>query len=223
VVHSRRIEHEGRERTLRFGHAGVLYKKSFVMYDRETGSKWNHSTGLCMKGPLVGTQLELLPTRVTLWERWKSQYPETRVLLGHRSKGMIGQFMREAPHAYGIAVGFGPKSRLYRYRALREEPVLNDAFEGRTDVIVFDPTASIAFAFDRRVDDRKLHFEVTDAEDGQALRMQDRETGSVWDRMRGGCLSGPLKGRSLRQVISVPWLVERWRQIYGEAGSLYGG
>jgi len=71
---------KGDKVTLEFGHEGVLYKKSFTMYDKRTDSKWNHSTGHAMAGKLVGTELKILPSRVMRWKSWKQIYPNMKVL-----------------------------------------------------------------------------------------------------------------------------------------------
>ena len=45
-----------------FEHGG-LYDGLFLLRDRETGSHWNHITGECLEGPLLGT---VLPTEMLL-------------------------------------------------------------------------------------------------------------------------------------------------------------
>lgn len=223
MVHSRRIPAQGPgkpQRVLHFGHAGLLYRQSFVMYDRETGSLWNHSTGLCMKGPLQGSQLRILPARMTRWQRWRALHPQTRVLLGPRNEGFMGSFLRARADAYGLAVSFGMHSRLVPYTVLREREVVNDRFRGVPYVFVFDPRDRTSFAFRARLGQRVLHFEPA-SEPGAGPRMRDRETGSLWDRMGGTALSGELRGQHLEPALGVPWLVQRWRAIYGEGASLY--
>ncbi len=59
------------EKTLSFGHEGVLYRRSFVMYDRETESLWVHVTGEAIKGELKGNRLDFSPSEVVSWRTWK--------------------------------------------------------------------------------------------------------------------------------------------------------
>ena len=40
--------------TLEFGHAGILYRNSFVMYERETDSLWVHVSGRAEVGARPG-------------------------------------------------------------------------------------------------------------------------------------------------------------------------
>ena len=60
-MHDRRVN----GKTLSFGHAGILYRNSFVMYDRETESLWVHVTGRAEVGPREGWQLRFMPSTVT--------------------------------------------------------------------------------------------------------------------------------------------------------------
>ena len=85
-----RRELEGR--VLSFGHAGILYQSSFVMYDRQTKSLWVHVTGRAHAGPLTGKQLTFMPSTVTSWEQWKAAHPYTKVLPGHRRGGFMGTY-----------------------------------------------------------------------------------------------------------------------------------
>ena len=45
IVYSRKIG----EKTYSFGHEGVLYRRSFIMYDKQTESLWIHTTGEAVK------------------------------------------------------------------------------------------------------------------------------------------------------------------------------
>ena len=47
-------------KTHRFGVRG-LYNGLLLMGDYETGSYWDHITGVCVHGPLSGHQLETSP------------------------------------------------------------------------------------------------------------------------------------------------------------------
>lgn len=83
------------DRTLTFGHEGLLYKNSFVMYDQETKSLWVHTTGEAVRGPLAGRRLDFLPSLVVPWSVWKAKYPATTVLLGRQARGFMGTFALE--------------------------------------------------------------------------------------------------------------------------------
>lgn len=220
-MHSRIIEINGEKTTLKFGHEGVLYRQSFVMYDKRTDSKWNHSTGLAMAGILAGTQLKILPSRVVRWKTWKTIYPNTKILAREGRWGFMGRYIADRqPSQLGLSVGQGPKARLYPFDVLLQEQVVNDVVAPRQIMVVMDRATKQAMAFSRKVADRVLTFEPLKARDKETPLMRDRETGSVWNRMSGRAIDGPLKGTEVSPLISVPWLKERWRQIY-EGGTVY--
>ncbi|MCH8077251.1 MAG: DUF3179 domain-containing protein, partial [SAR324 cluster bacterium] len=62
---------------LSFGHSGILFQWSFVLYDRNTGSLWVQANGTAEHGPLKGQKLCLIPSTVTTWKKWKTAYPDT--------------------------------------------------------------------------------------------------------------------------------------------------
>ncbi|MFN9372722.1 MAG: DUF3179 domain-containing (seleno)protein [Planctomycetaceae bacterium] len=49
-----------------------------TMFDRETNSTWNASTGLCTAGPLVGSRLAQQPAIVAYTQVWKAFFPQSR-------------------------------------------------------------------------------------------------------------------------------------------------
>ena len=223
MVHSRNIELKGEKVTLEFGHEGVLYKKSFIMYDKRTDSKWNHSTGLAMAGKLVGTELKILPSRMMRWKSWKRIYPNTQVLAREGRGGFMGAYVADRyASELGLSVGQGPTAKLYPFDILLEKPVVNDVLGPYPILVVMDPLNKQAMAFSRRVSDRVLTFKAVKSGDNAIPLMRDQETGSVWNRVSGRAIEGPLKGAEVLLMISVPWRKERWRHIL-EDGVEYQG
>lgn len=237
IVHGR----ETNGRVLSFGHAGKLYRKSFVMYDRATGSEWLHVTGEALAGPLKGTQLEFLPTEVVAWSDWRERHPETLVLDGeHASKFMGGFRLRGRSKQFGLSVGEGRDVTLFRYPLLDEHGVWNDALvfaardaEGGENtgadpqpreepiVVAFDPDSLAAGAFERTVGGEVLRFEALEPGSftgeragAESAYLRDLGTGSLWGRAFGECVEGPLRGRRLRRMPATPWLVERWEGFF---------
>ncbi len=223
MVHSRNIELKSEKVTLEFGHEGVLYKKSFIMYDKRTDSKWNHSTGLAMAGKLAGTVLKILPSRVMRWKSWKQIYPNTKVLAREGRGGFMGTYVADRyASELGLSVGQGPNAKLYPFDLLLEKPVVNDVVGPYSILVVMDAVNKQAMAFSRKVSDRVLTFKPIKAVDNATPLMRDQETGSVWNRLSGRAIEGPLKGAEVLPLISVPWLKERWRSIH-EGGLEYPG
>lgn len=51
-----------------------------MRYDRETGSEWKQSSGICIDGDLDGETLTHMPAAVTTWRGFREAHPEGRVL-----------------------------------------------------------------------------------------------------------------------------------------------
>ena len=58
----------------------MLYRSNVLMYDKESESLWSQIKGEAVTGELTGTALEVLPSTLTTWKRWRKQHPATRVL-----------------------------------------------------------------------------------------------------------------------------------------------
>jgi len=218
-VYGRRVAGE----TLAFGHEGLLYRGSFVLYDRGTRSLWVHVTGECVAGPLAGERLEFLPSVVTTWAEWRAAHPNTTVLLGRRRGGFMGTFaVRGRLQVYGLSVGDpGRDPVLLAYTALAEEGFVEVEVEGRPVLAVLDLETFTAAAFRAEAGGRRLTFAAA-APAGGDPRVRDAETGSLWAPLRGECLAGPLAGARLEQVVATPWVVSRWREHYPD-GRIVGG
>ncbi len=198
IVYSRRVD----DRVLTFGHEGVLYLGSFVMYDRETGSLWVHTTGEAVKGELKGKVLQFLPSTVTTWRRWKTMHPRTTVLTGARGASSMGRYgLGQTPEDYGLSVGQGAAPKLYPMALLAEQHVVNDTHGGKPIVVVHDPAGGHARAY--------LRGERTFAWKGGTL-IDDR--GVAWDAVRATQADG--KGTPLQEVPATVWLIKRWKGFY---------
>lgn len=54
---------------------------NLVMFDEATGSYWSQLLAQAICGELSGESLSLVPTTVSTWGDWRSDYPDTSVLL----------------------------------------------------------------------------------------------------------------------------------------------
>jgi len=204
-VYGRQLEGE----TLSFGHEGILYENSFVMYDRKTESLWVHVTGRAVWGPLKGKQLEFVPSTVTTWSQWKAAHPRTLVLPGFRRGGFMGTYHGlTRPEDLGLAVVVRFRGKLYPFAALGRAPVVNDRFEDTPLLVYWSKADGTAVAWRRVVGGRELTFE------RRAGGLHDRETGSRWSWLRGEAVAGRLRGVRLEPVSHNPILVERFRAFY---------
>ncbi|PON18832.1 hypothetical protein C2W62_05870 [Candidatus Entotheonella serta] len=203
--------------TLSFGHAGILYKKSFVMYDRQTESLWVHVTGKAEVGPLKGQQLQFIPSTVTTWAQWKAAHPQSLVLPGYRRGGFMGTYTGvKRIRPFGLAVFSNFKAKLYRFRDLKRQQVVNDTFRDAELMVAFLEDTNTAMAWKRRLNGQLLTFAWADAAQNGPPLLTDKETGSLWSPMTGTAFSGQLKGQQLDPLQHYPILVNRFHAFYPE-------
>ena len=222
---------EGGTRELTFGVSGKLIMNALVMYDRETDTLWSQFLGRAVSGPLEGTALEPVGVSLTTWREWRTLHPDTLVLDQSRRRGdaygayyarddagILGESVRDArlpgkEFVLGVQRDDG-FARAYPFRALSDEPVVNDELPGGPAVVVaFDPAASSGRVFDRTVDRRALTFErAPPGERGAAIR--DRESGTLWSAISGEALEGPLVGQRLAVVPSFAVFWFAWTDFH---------
>ena len=77
IVFDRRVDGQ----VLEFGTTGKLRKSDLVMYDRQTESWWQQFLGEAIVGEMTGTRLDMLPSRLESWARFKERHPEGQVLV----------------------------------------------------------------------------------------------------------------------------------------------
>lgn len=188
----------------------MLWQRSLVIRDMETGSLWSHLLGQCMQGPLKDRTFDFIPATLTTWRDWKKEHPETTVL--HLSR-TASRFRRDllgekAPVGYGIKIG--QTTAVYSYTHLARHPVYEDRVSDQPVVIVFEPESIRTFAYLRLIDDSEHHFE-----DGLNKGfLVDKETKTQWDPWTGRAADGPLKGRTLQPVHGLITYINAWEHFY---------
>jgi len=85
AVYDRRVN----GRTLTFGVSGKLADDALVLYDRESDTEWQQSTGTAISGELDGARLDVLPAATLTWERFRERYPD----------GVVLQSIEESPES----------------------------------------------------------------------------------------------------------------------------
>lgn len=221
-----RREVEGR--VLKFGHQGMLYHESFVMYDHQTDSLWVSSSGEAFHGPLKGKQLKFFPSTVTTWEAWKKSFPHTLVLPGRRAGLAMGFYMgMESTANLGLNVVVRLQGKLYPLDRLAEQPVVNDRFRGKALLVYYSHAQRTAVAWNRELAGRILTFSRDNVpppgrDKRGILLLRDRETGSLWNWLKGEAVKGPLRGKKLKAIAHHPIRTERFRAFYKD-GLIYSG
>lgn len=202
--------------TLTFGVSGKLLNANLVMYDRQTETYWSQLTGKAVVGPLVPSDLTILPSTITTWGQWQESHPTTTVL--SRDTGIYPPSTYGSSPYSGFAeserVGFGvdrvddrlhPKtivygvtigntSRAYPEDVVTDEDVINDAVAGVPVLIVEDQRTGGVKVYAREVNGDPIRFEL---EDG-VLR---DEAGGGWT-FNGTAVAGPYEGAQLSRLNS---------------------
>lgn len=180
------INFDGRD--IDFGNTGGLHNNNMVMYDRTSESFWSQMKTSAILGERAGERLILLPVFQGTWQAWRTLYPETEVLTtdtgysrGYDSDIYITSGYTQStevwfPQTPGIDDRYHPKDMVLgllgedtakayafsRLEARGQRAVVNDDFEKRDIVVVFQQDARTALAFDRQVGDRTLSFELVE-------------------------------------------------------------
>ena len=189
MVHRRELN--GTELVL--GNQGALWGNAMTWWDHDTGSVWSQPLGEAILGPRKGSTLELLPSQLTTWGSWVAEHPTSLAL--DAPGGGAGIELGDTV----IVVEFGTDSAAYPIDDLRDAGVANDLVSGAPIAVVIDPTDEDRWAvFSRVLDDRTVVLEHRGSD------LIDRETGTVWDPVRGIALDGPLQGEILDLLPGVP-------------------
>ncbi len=77
IVYSRILDGE----ELIFGNTSALYESDMVMYDTDSNSYWFQAEGVSILGERVNQTLDILPFVTTTWEQWRTDHPDTVVLM----------------------------------------------------------------------------------------------------------------------------------------------
>ena len=209
-----------------------------VMYDHQTDTLWSQFLSQGVKGPLSGTNLEIVPSLLTTWGAWSQLHPETAILEKrgryftdqyerYYATTMAGKLGESNPDdrlsKKDLVIGLvsGKSAKAYPFRVIFREEVVNDYFAGKNVVVAFEPVSETGVIFDRTVNDRTLSFERLPPENDLWI-MRDRETGTVWDRLQGRSIAGPLAGNTLKRLPSHYAFWFAWSDYHPNT-ALYGG
>ncbi len=207
MVHVRTVN----EKTEIFGNQGALFMNAMTWWDHTTGSVWSQVWGRAIEGPLKGTELELLPSQTVPWGTWKTQHPDSLLMVNDLSRFRLGRGEYFQPN-YVIGIALNGMARAYPYKIAEQERIINDSIGDLPLLVLVDPETRSVSTFLRVVDDRTLTFALDGKVDGEIL--VDQETGSRWDPILGMATSGPLQGQVLRSAPYVPAFYRSWEDFY---------
>ncbi len=210
---------------LEFGVSGKLIRNALVMYDRQTDSLWSQILGVAVDGPLSGARLDFFASKLTTWQAWRAEHPDTLALIKgysgaqdpYRSyyfsnqAGVIGESVRDGrlnTKALVIGVALGDDAVAYAFSALERQPIVQDTVAGNPLLVVYDSASGTASVYSRQVGEQTLSFEFIDG------HLRDEASGSLWDPLRGEALDGPLQGQTLEPIRSTTLFWFAWKDFY---------
>ena len=199
------------DRTLTLQVSGMLWNRSLVIRDVETGSLWSHLLGRCMDGELIDQSLESVPSVMTSWQAWRQARPETDCVVWPQTDpyDYDAQFyQRHGVENFVIGVASPTSARAFRFPDLKATPLVNDRFEDRPIVIWFDTESGAARCFERNVNARELTFHFA----GDSV--VDQQTGSHWNMNTGKATQGELAGTQLKPRVALPSEAKAWSTFH---------
>ena len=200
-----------KDQTITLAVSGMLWSRSLVMVDSETGSLWSHLLGEAMHGKLLGEHLEQLPAIMTDWQTWRATHPKTTVLNMTPTTQMFRREIYQNPDRYVVGIVEGERARAWPYGQHHKQAIVNDQFGQRPLVVVFEPKSSTAFLYERKTGDQTLTFELRED------KLVDRQTGSEWDVRTGQSSNGSLKGTQLKPALGIVSFRNTWEVFHPES------
>jgi len=194
---------------LTFTVSGMLWKRSLVMRDEETGSLWSHIRGECMEGDLKGARLTPVASLLTDWQSWKTMHPKTTVAILHRTLDVFTREYYRDPEKFLVGIINANGQKAWELNDLVVVQAINDFFDDTPVVVSMDRSSFSATVFKRVLDEQVLQFDAYP--DG---RIVDRETKSTWDLQTGKAIEGEFSGRTLEQIPSMLSLTQAWESHF---------
>lgn len=181
------------------------------MQDLETESLWSHILGECMEGELKGTRLEVIPSVMTDWKRWKEIEPETKaVLLSRTTDNYTNAFYRNLDK-FVVGAIIGGKARHWTFDDLAERKGINDEFGGTPLWVTIETDGFGVHLFDRSIDGETISF------NRQGDKWIDDETGSTWEPTTGVAIDGPMAGKEMQRLVSITSLTRAWNVFHPDS------
>ena len=198
-----------------------------VFEDATTKSWWQQATGTAITGPLKGYVLKEFPSSQMTLDAWLRQYPGSLVMkpdamfmdnyfrLEDYDKGtMRSDLVRRDSASWqhnswivGVMNNFASKA--YDWNELLQKRIIQDSVDGLPLLLTIEHDSASFHAYDRRVDDSMLSFQLS----GDKDLLVDGKTHSTWN-MDGVCIDGFLKGKKLLPVQSYNEFWHAWRTFH---------
>ena len=198
-------------RLLTFAVSGLLWNRSLVMYDKETGSLWSHILGEAKQGRLRGKKLEQIPSVMTDWDTWRRRHPDSTVVMLSRTSSEYRREFYRSPEQFVLGIVTEGEAKAWTFDLLSRTPALNEKLNRVPILIAFDRVSVTARLYDRTVNGQMLTFQ------SDGARLKDQETGSTWETITGKAVTGPLAGQYLKAMPAIVSYRHVWLKFHPES------
>lgn len=181
------------------------------MYDKETNSYWSHILGEAMQGPLKGQRLKQIPSVMSDWQNWRTQHPDGTVAMLKRTAQEYRREFYRRPEQFVLGIASPEKAKAWGFDQLLRDPVIEDQWEGKPVVVLFDRPSMTPRLYSRKLDGKKLTFQAAKG------KIMDKETGSTWDATTGRALDGSLAGKSLPALPAIVSYRHVWLRFHSHS------
>ena len=139
------------EEVFKFGVSGLLRNSDLVMYDRNTESLWQQSSGRAIVGAMVGARLTYVPAPVVSLGQLRGAYPDAIVM--SRDTGWFREYGQNPYRGYDDPARGGP------YPFFFDRDTIDERLPPAERVVSIEgPTgAAIAYAWSAVADARVVH------------------------------------------------------------------
>jgi hypothetical protein len=110
-------------------------------------------------------------------------------------------FMQSTERVIGVVVG--KEAKAYPVRILRWHQVVNDVIGGRAVAVTYCPLTGNAAIYERYVNGKPVILSPTDKLYESTTMFSDSTTHSLWSQFNGVAITGPEKGKRLKQLASI--------------------
>jgi len=107
-------------------------------------------------------------------------------------------FLKDHDRILGLALGNEIKA--YPVNIMNWHEIVNDKTAGKNIAITFCPLCGTGMAFDTQIDGLELVLGVSGLLYQSDVLLYDRQTESLWSQIMSEAISGPMKGKKLKQL-----------------------
>ncbi|MBI3414117.1 MAG: DUF3179 domain-containing protein [Verrucomicrobia bacterium] len=208
-----------------YGYEFHGWRRGVMVVRGKDGTLWSALTGRGLEGPQEGKQLERVPATTMTWSHWLMLHPESTAYdlfdgkryasaeipteLSEGAKQTMGQVdSRLQPLAPVMGVWVGQHAKAFPLDISKARDCFTDTMGGQPMAVFWYGATRSAVAFSARLDGRTLTFYADDISP-ETAPFKDHETGTRWT-LAGRGVDGPLKGRELTWINSVPCRWYAW-------------